>query len=151
MNRKLRTSIFLVFITFFVIVAPLSVLYTAGYRYNPKNGSIVKTGGISITTSPRNAMVILNDELQDKRTPFIFKRIIPGTYNITISKDGYHDWSGEIEVKNSQTTEVNTVTLLESVPVQQTFITGTTEIRQSHNGATAAYIVSSGGWQEVWI
>ncbi|MBU1126698.1 PEGA domain-containing protein, partial [Patescibacteria group bacterium] len=82
-----RQVLFWSFLTFFVIAAPAIVLYTAGYRYNFKNGQIVRTGVISVSSTPRNAKIYLDGNDTEKETPFVFKRIMPDVYEVSIWRE----------------------------------------------------------------
>lgn len=151
MNRTVRSLIFWTFIVFFLIAAPVSVLYTAGYRYNAKNGSLVRTGVISITSAPRNVGIFLDGRDLERSTPFIVKYVLPGKYHLLLSKSGYHDWQGDVEVKSGETTNVHGAFLyLDADPTEQ-FIKPVSALSPSPNGALAAYLIQEGGWEEVWL
>ena len=106
------------FIVVFFIVAPLFVLYTAGYRYDWKNKKIKQTGVISIDVEPDDASVFFNNVKIDKRLPIRLSNRAPGQYNLRIEKPGYINWEKEIEVQSKQTTYIKDVTLiLDNLPV----------------------------------
>jgi len=55
---KHRRYIFLLFLLSFFILAPLIVLYTAGYRYNITTGTVLRTGILSAASTPKGAAVL---------------------------------------------------------------------------------------------
>lgn len=107
MHSFLRTLLFAFFVALFLLGAPAVVLYTAGYRYNPTNGSLVRTGVLAVSSSPRGATITLNGDLTEETTPVIFNRIIPGNYRVLFSKEGYHSVYRDISVESGKTTYLN--------------------------------------------
>lgn len=151
MNRTVRGLIFWTFIVFFLVAAPLSVLYTAGFRYNTKNGSFVRTGVISVTSIPRNAEIFLNGEDTNKATPFVLKRVLPGKYDIELSRNGFHSWSGTTEVESGQTAELQSVLLFKDVDPVQHVIREAEILAPSPDGRYVAFVITEGGWEEIWM
>ncbi len=116
MRPILRNLIFTVFTTAFVVGAPLVVLYTAGYRFNPINGRIVRTGVLVVSSLPRGATINFPGYSTNKKTPIIFNRVMPGDYQLTLSHDDYHDWQTEINVASGRSTYVNDILLFHDTP-----------------------------------
>lgn len=111
MRPVFRNIIFASFATTFLIAAPLLVLYTAGYRYNTVNGHIVRTGVLTVSSLPRGAAVIIPNYAQDKNTPAIFSRIMPGNYPLMLRREAYHDWETNVTVESGRTTALGEVIL----------------------------------------
>ncbi|MAF13850.1 MAG: hypothetical protein CMI53_03085 [Parcubacteria group bacterium] len=103
MELKIRRSLYLTFIGAFIIITPLLILYTTGYRYNFKKHKIEKTGILYLDSQPKNAKIFINDKYENT-TPNRFSRILPDVYQIKIEKDGYYPWQKELEVKSNLTT-----------------------------------------------
>lgn len=102
----------ILFVVAFFIIAPLILMYTAGYRYDWQNGLLKETGAISIDIEPKDATAYLNGiKLQDKM-PLRLNNIAPAKYNLRIAAPGYFDWFKEIEVKNKQTNYIKEITLI---------------------------------------
>jgi hypothetical protein len=131
MRRTFRNIIFFGFATTFIIVAPLLVLYTAGYRYNSLNGHIVHTGVLSASSMPRGATISVPSYSIDKKTPYIFNRVMPGEYLVTFNKEGYHSWQQKLTVSSGHTAYATDIllfrdalpTLLESLQLNQMSLT----------------------------
>lgn len=151
MNKRMRSAIFWSFTSFFFISAPLIVLYTAGFRYNPMNGSFVRTGSVSITSSPRNAEIFVNGEPVGKTTPFVIKRALPGTYNFTLKRAGYHPWTGtDLEVKSGGTTPIQQAFLLLNEDASELFSAPVRALAPNPNGELIIYTTTNADWTELW-
>ncbi|HAL50561.1 MAG: Peptidase S8 and S53, subtilisin, kexin, sedolisin [Candidatus Uhrbacteria bacterium GW2011_GWD2_41_121] len=147
----IRRVIFWTFVMIFFITAPLLVLYTAGYRYSISSGLVTRTGVLSITTSPRSAEIYLDSQYAGAKTPEVLKRILPGTYGIELRKDGYHSWTGEVEIKSGQTKQLQNIQLFLDSEAQLLFDKETDVISVNPQGDTIAYATREGGWQEIWL
>ena len=55
-----RRAFFILFITFFLVLSPIIIMYALGYRYDIKNGLLRETGAISIDIKPKNITTYLN-------------------------------------------------------------------------------------------
>lgn len=102
MKLKYRRIIYLSFILAFLIIAPLVILYTAGYGYNPKKGKIEKTGILYVDSKPKGADIYINKKLSGK-TEKRFPKMLPDKYLLEVKKEGYYDWKKEIEIKSNLT------------------------------------------------
>lgn len=111
-----RAVLFWVFIAISIPLAIAIVAYAAGYRFDKQTGSIVETSAIAIHTVPRQAQVLLNNELQSSTTPFI-ETLAPGEYTITVQKDGYRTWEKQMTISPGESLLFPEITLLaQSLP-----------------------------------
>ncbi len=94
---------FSLFVSGFLILAPLIVLFTAGYRFNPQTRTFVRTGAMSVSASPRVTSIFLSGEFSGKSTPHVFKRVIPGTYTVELKRNGFFPWTGHVTVQSGAT------------------------------------------------
>ncbi len=111
MKRPVRTVLFAAFITLFLVGAPAVVLYTAGYRYNPRNGHIVRTGVLSVSSTPRGAHILFDNVDTGRTTPYVFNRITPGAYQVTLTHDDYHTYVDDVIVESGKSAYVSGVAL----------------------------------------
>lgn len=146
----IRIIIFWSFITFFFITAPLSVLYTAGFRYNIQSGRIVRTGVISVSTTPRNVRISLNGDKINKTTPYVIKRLMPGEYSILLEKDKFHPWSGKVKVKSGDTTLIQSILLFKNSKPELIVSDQISDIAHGRSD-NIAYLLKDNNWTEVWI
>lgn len=150
MKRIGRTVVFALFLAVFLIGAPAIVLYTAGYRYNPKNGHIVRTGVLAVSSTPRGAVITLDGIVTNNTTPYVFSRVTPGNYTLTLTKEGYHSYDDTITIESGKTTYLSDVTLFAaSEPIQRT-AEKNASITPSVDGSRALVVRRSGGNVEVW-
>ncbi|MEK7139495.1 MAG: hypothetical protein AAB817_02240 [Patescibacteria group bacterium] len=114
LSLKSRRIIYGLFIVVFVIVAPLLVLYSAGWRYNWTKHTVVKIGSLSVKPFPRDAKVFLDDvEQLATRTDGILRinNLFPGQYTVKLVRDGYSSWSKPLTVWSSTNTFVDAAVL----------------------------------------
>ncbi len=138
LHRPLRYVILGVFITAFLTISPLLLLYTVGYRYDWKNGLIRTIGTLNINTEPKTARAFLNNVALKNEMP-LTQNIKPGTYQLRLSAPGYHDFNKEITINVKQTLYLEHLELLKkSVPEQITKLAAD-RIELSHNGKYLLY------------
>jgi len=81
-----------------IVSATLGTYYYAnGYRINISNGKVIKTGVVSIESSPTKAEILFNNELVGK-TPKSISSISEGALKIQIEKEPYRKWKRVINV-----------------------------------------------------
>jgi WD40 repeat protein len=150
MNRRARTVLFLFFLISFLILAPALVLYTAGYRYNLQTGRVLQTGSIAVATRPRVSSIILNGT-ETERTPHIFKRVLPGSYDIELTREQYLPYTTSFEISPGESINLQTIDLLpDSQPNLIKSIAA--ESAGLHTGSESiAYIANEAGWVDGWI
>jgi len=114
-----RRATYIAFIIIFLVVSPLIILYTMGYRYNFSKGRVQKTGILKITTIPKGAQIYLNGTIYEKsNTPAKIEYVLPGDYEIQIKKDGYFDWQKKLAVYENGTTFTEKIMLWKKSEVQ---------------------------------
>lgn len=116
LTRPIRRAIMGFLILCFFIISPLTLLYTAGYRYDFKNNKIQYTGVISIDIKTDDAHIILNGVKKKKNKPhaitqrvatrYRFANIRPGIHHVGIVKTGYKTWEQDVEVRSNRTTYI---------------------------------------------
>lgn len=112
MDQKKRRLFLYCIALLFLIIAPITTLYTSGYRYLPGSG-IVQFGGLIIETKPKGASVFLNGVNTGQTTPTRFLKLIPGDYNISLQTKGYYDWKQRITIRPRQTNLLINISLFQ--------------------------------------
>ncbi len=115
MSNKTRKIIFLSCFFLFIIITPLTILYSQGYRIDFEDRKIKQTGGIFLKIIPKRVDIYIN-EILEKRTDFFFgsaliENLLPKKYKIEIKKQGYHTWEKTLEIKEKEVTEARNVIL----------------------------------------
>lgn len=73
------------------------IAFARGYRPDFTTGSLIPTGIIATSSSPRASKVYLNGVL--KGVTDLNLTLPPGDYNVEVKRDGYHTWSKNIKLK----------------------------------------------------
>lgn len=138
MTLTIRRLIYLIFIISFLLIAPILIFYSAGYRYNLKKNKIEPTGILILDSKPSGASIYLNLELQPVVTPTSIKQLRPGNYLVQIKKDNYHSWEKILNVKPNLTTFAQHIILFKKeLPIfienDQTVMPSLSQLRESKN------------------
>ena len=119
LTKPIRRLIMLSLILIYLIIAPLVLFYTAGYRYDFQDRAVKQTGVLSVDIKPKNALVYLNDVLLNQDLPIYLPNRAPGSYKIKLTLPGYKDWEKDILIENKKTAYIKNITLFkESLPTQ---------------------------------
>ena len=111
MRYKTRIGILIGAIMTFLILAPIVILYTAGYRYNSKKQRVEKVGIIFVRSRPSGADIYLDGKKRTETTPARLRDLLPGDYDVKISKKGYSDWDKVLPVGSELTTFAESIAL----------------------------------------
>ena len=82
MTLPFRRIVYIAFIIIFLIITPIIILYTAGYRYNFQKHRIQKTGILILKSNPAGASIYLNGELKKEKTQARIANLLPDDYNL---------------------------------------------------------------------
>jgi len=116
-TRPYRIAIMAFWVMLFLVAAPLTILYTAGYRYDFVNHAIRQTGVFSVDVQPKDASVFINNVPIKKTIPLRLTNRAPGNYLLRVSRDGYRDWEKTIIVDSNKTTFIRNISLFkDSLP-----------------------------------
>ena len=115
-NLVFRRIVYVTFIIVFLVTVPLIILYTQGYRYNFKRGKVQKTGIFIVSSIPKKANISLNGKIiEGKQTPSRIEKLLPADYEITLFKDGYHNWTKKLQISENSTTFAEDVILWKNI------------------------------------
>jgi len=99
------------------------IIYANGYQLNFSNRILIKTGTMALETSPAGATISINGQQQKtigdrlrflnryQTTPAKITNLLPGTYNIALSLDGYWPWQKQLVIQPGQTTFAEDIVL----------------------------------------
>lgn len=111
MKRKTRRILFYFFLICFLIIAPVTILYAAGWRVDWQNKDLVRTGAIYLKSQPKGARIFIDSKLTDK-TPANINGLFPKEYQVLIEKEGYYSWQKKIKVYSSLVSEAPHILLI---------------------------------------
>lgn len=96
-----------VYIFAFVLLGPILLFYTSGYRYNTKKGQIERNGALIVDSTPKGASVFLDGSDTGEKTPITFQNITPGWHMIRVERAGFIPWEKRLEVTAERVTFAN--------------------------------------------
>lgn len=111
-NKK-RTKTLTLRFTAYAVTLLLTIVTTAfllfvalGYRFNSRDGDVVRSGLLLVDSKPEAAQIYIGDELKDNAAPgrFILQN---GKYDLSLRREGYRDWKKNVVIIPSGVTEVN--------------------------------------------
>lgn len=123
MSLFLRRVVFYTLLLIFLIIAPLLIAYTAGYRWSAPQGRFFKTGALSLISAPDSANVFLNHTASNYRTPALIRDLLPGNYQTELRKEGYYSWQKKLPVESERTTFALNIPLFRQTAPQLTKLT----------------------------
>jgi len=115
MTKKTRLTILLVCVACFLVIAPILVLYSMGYRFDFEKMKMTETGGIYVRTFPAAGQIIIDSKISEKPGLFansIFvQSLLPNNHTVLIEKTGYYDYSKILPVQEKEVTKIENVFL----------------------------------------
>lgn len=120
MIKKFRLLILFLLTLLFLVFAPITLLYSWGWRFDFATGKITKTGGFYFKVLPKAAEIHISGK-EPARTDLFFgaaflDNLLPKSYKIEIKKNGYHSWRKTLEVQEEKVTEAKNVVLFPKNP-----------------------------------
>ena len=117
MTKKTRLIILLVCVFSFLIISPVLVLYSMGYRFDFEKMKITLTGGIYVRTFPTADQIIIDNNISQKPGLFsnnsIFvQSLLPDEHTVLAQKDGYYDYFKTIPVQEKEVTKLENILLI---------------------------------------
>lgn len=105
-----RFFLFWLFTFLFITFTPVIVYYSLGYKFDLRLKKFLKTGAISIKTSPKGASVYFgNKQTNSETSPCIIRELIPNEYTISLEKDGFYQYQMPVKVNSGLVTEIDVV------------------------------------------
>ncbi|HNU95797.1 MAG TPA: PEGA domain-containing protein [Candidatus Magasanikbacteria bacterium] len=150
LSKNIRRTIFYFFIFLFLIISPAVLMYTAGYRYDLKNGFLRITGSVNIDVLPNTAEVYLNNNKLKTKIPIRLNDLTAGKFSLTIKNPGYFDWQKNIEVVSKETVYIKDVVLIEKNQPVLLHEGEVEEISLSPDNKTLVYVVKKQDQKEIW-
>lgn len=153
MPLYLRKIVMWLFILTFLIITPLTILYTSGWRYNWKKGSVEQTGVLMIDVQPRSSKISVNNELLKQLFPFSefhLDNLLPGEYNIKVEKENYHSWEKNVEVKENISSFINKVILFKNINPEIVNNLNITDAFSFENNNSILFTIRNNDYEELW-
>lgn len=110
----LLTAVLFLAIAFFVIT------YASGYKIDLVNKKIKQTAMLDIQTKTKDSEIYLNNELKGSGS-VLLRDLEPGTYEVKISEEGYHDWTKTVTLDPGEAETLNDIALFLVNPTIEEF------------------------------
>ncbi|MBI5038098.1 MAG: PEGA domain-containing protein [Candidatus Kerfeldbacteria bacterium] len=107
----------------FFLAAPILIGYGIGWRYNSTSRHLEKVSALSITSTPRGASVYVNNELQQKQTPFSINHLYASNYQVKLEKSGYYAWEKNVRTYADRVTRLPNAYLVKKQNFEASILT----------------------------
>ncbi|OGM81344.1 hypothetical protein A2361_01570 [Candidatus Woesebacteria bacterium RIFOXYB1_FULL_40_26] len=105
----LVTKIRLLVITLTILIVGslgyLATLYARGFRFDTKTFKFTPNGILVIKSDPSGAQIFINGELKTASDASI--SVSPGTYDVTLKKEGFISWNKRLTIEKEVVTEAD--------------------------------------------
>ncbi|MFA5412949.1 MAG: PEGA domain-containing protein [Patescibacteria group bacterium] len=151
MNIRNRRIVYLSFIFIFLIITPIVILYTSGYRYNFQTNKLQKTGILILKSNPSGAAIYLNGKLRKETTPARIANLFPDDYTIKIEKENFYPWQKTLPVQSRLTTFAENITLFGKTLPAEIVETNSELFSLAPNKEKIIYLDKRETGSEVWL
>lgn len=110
---KVRVLFFLITLVVVGSVGLFASYYAKGYRLDLKTFKFQPNGILVLKSEPDGALIYIDGTLRTATNASI--SISPGTYDVTVKKDGYFDWYKRLTIEKEIVTEAD-ISLFKNVP-----------------------------------
>lgn len=125
MKLRTRRIFFWALIPCFLVGGAAAVLYSQGYRVGADARSLAKVGALFVRGYPRSAAITLDGAPLDTgswwplQSGTFVASLVPGTYRLRASADGYRTWEADVAVRPSLVAERKSLVLFpeDAMPV----------------------------------
>lgn len=148
--KRIRRTLFYGFVLLFLVTAPLSLLYTAGFRWT-KEGGLLKTGTLLLATTPRGAVITIDGRKRSDRSPSIVKRLRPGKHAVRMEFPGHQPWEKTITIKSGETSFAEAVVLFAEDEPQRSVLRSFDRAMLNPSSSRVVWLTTQHGWTEAWI
>lgn len=135
-DRIMRAIAFYASVALFLVLLPIVLSYSLGYRIDYRNLKIYKTGILYISSRPAGAAIYLNGNKHYDVTPAQIEELKPGTYRVVVSREGFYPWERELVVRPNMATKADRIVLF---PVKQ-------DMKKMGERGVVDFVVSDNGY-----
>lgn len=132
------------------LAAGVAIFLAKGYTFSPKEGRVVGTGIISVTSIPDAASVYVDGHLTTATNATI-SSLVPKEYDIKLVKEGLIPWQKKVKVREGLVTDLK-ITLFPAIPtIYPLTFNGVKNAILSPDGGKVVFTVSGGKKPGVWV
>lgn len=122
LSKSIRRTYLTLLILLFIILVPVTILYSTGYRLG-EHFTVVKTGGIYIGLNEPGARLFLNGKFVQGasilKNGFFVQDLTPRVYHVIIEKEGYRKWEKVLEVAPQRVVEASAFILPQEITFKE--------------------------------
>lgn len=111
-----RAIAFYFSVLLYIVLLPIVLSYSLGYKIDFKKLKIYKTGIIYVNSSPAGASIYINGKLHPDLTPSQIEELKPDTYRVEVKREGFYAWEKELTVRPNMVTKAERIILF---PIMQ--------------------------------
>jgi len=100
-----RTAIMALVLTAILAIAAAIILFARGYHFDLNKREIGSKGILVANSAPDNAQIYINHKFKSLTSSNIY--LSPGTYEISIRKEGYSPWQKEFKIRGEVVSRVD--------------------------------------------
>ncbi len=118
MRLKSRQIFFWVLVLIFLVIAPLVLFYSMGYRFNSQRGIFIFSGSVTVKSTPREVDIYIDEKQVPKGVinflnySYHIDGLKPGKHLLEIKAENYHPWSKETTIHSGISSEFWNVLLI---------------------------------------
>jgi len=116
MKKKSRLILLVFCAILFLLIAPLALFYSQGYRFDFDEKKFVETGGLHIQISNTSAEIYINGKFIKKTGFFsntaLIKNLLPKKHDIEIRKIDFWSWKKSLSIEEKKVTKIENVLLI---------------------------------------
>ncbi|BFT94923.1 MAG: hypothetical protein MNSN_07870 [Minisyncoccus archaeiphilus] len=152
MNKTVQL-VFVSLLSFsFVIVTIFVLLSAQGYNFDLNKRKIIETGGIYVKTAQPGAAVFIDGKYADITNSFtrdlLVQKLLPGSHNIKISREGYFIWEKDLSVDEKMVTKAQNIILF---PQDISFNPLMSDIEEVFEIGNNVFLIQSTDGRLVWF
>lgn len=115
MKKRNRRILFWLAVVSFGVASWVVIKYAQGYVFDWRTGAFVRTGAIAVSVNTSATLFV--DDIKSGDTSFLSNRtgrdrLLPGTYDARLVRDGYSAWRKTVQVSEGIVTDFPTVMIL---------------------------------------
>jgi hypothetical protein len=101
---KIRSLAFILTLLLIAVAGTFVFYYARGYRFNSEQFKFIPNGLLVAKSDPDGAQIFIDGELKTATNANIF--LSPGTYDVSIRKEGFLPWYKRLTVEKEVVTEI---------------------------------------------
>ena len=138
---RLRVILFIATLVLIAILGTIVSLYARGYRFSWEELKFRPNGLFAIKSVPDSAQIFINGVLVSATNTTL--ALQPGTYDVSVRKDGFMDWNKRLVIDKEVVTEVTVHLFRSTLSLSSVTFTGSINPIPSYDMSKIVFVVPS--------